>query len=141
MTHIFRTLESILIHPFTYAEYLGGWKYTYTQSKLANDQSPSPLNDEFVTFRINVDRGTYTLRVSTHTHNAAGIMDIDLDGVEIHSVDLYSVSVVNPYIVEKTGIIMNSGIRTLKFRVDGKNTDSTGYDMAFYTIALIKTSV
>lgn len=87
-----------------------------------------------------IGQGTYTLILFGKTHTAYGIIDVDIDGDEIASFDLYGANTDNVRQVQ-TGITVSSaGIKTLKLRVDGKNASSSAYYCAFTYLALIKTA-
>jgi hypothetical protein len=72
--------------------------------------------------------GTYDMRVITRNGTSHGITDFYVDGVEIHSEDLYAPSTVNNLMITKSGIVITaSGLHTISMKTDGKNVSSSDY--------------
>lgn len=83
--------------------------------------------------------GTYTLRANMSKNTNRPLVDIDVDGSEEHSVDLYAaLDVLN--IEEVTGLVLAEGAHTLKFRADGKNGSSSSYLFTVEGISLQRTA-
>jgi len=102
----------------------------------------SPGNDgDNLLYKVYLAAGTYTILFYCHTESNRGITDVDIDAVEVASFDLYSATSVSNVRMVATGIVVASdGLKTLKFRVDGKNASSDGYYMSFHYIALWRTA-
>jgi hypothetical protein len=86
---------------------------------------------------VRVPAGTYTLRMNVIKTTAMGIMDVDLDGAEVGSLNCYA-AVTAFDILSITGLTMN-GPHTLRFRVDGKHASATDYNLRLSGIELIRT--
>ena len=72
--------------------------------------------------------GMYEMRLLARTGATHGITDVYLDGVEIHSADLYSASTTNNVLLTQSGVVVSSGgLHTIRMKTDGKNASSTGY--------------
>lgn len=84
--------------------------------------------------------GTYKLRFNAPKNNNYGKIDIDIDGVEKGSFDLYAASLDAVNIAEIMGIVLKAGKHQLKVRVDGKNASSSGYQVSLSGFSLTKTS-
>lgn len=98
-------------HPFCYGHY----------NTAGNDL------DE-IDYRIWLGVGTYTLVRVGETDNNQGILDIDIDAVEVASFDLYSASSVKDAVQRQTGIVVaTAGLKVITFRVDGKHASSSKY--------------
>lgn len=100
----------------------------------------TPANSDNITYNAYLEAGTYTLMLIYHKNTTGGIMDIDIDGTEVGSVDQYgSLSWNNRYVV--TGIsITASGIKPIRLRMDGKNASSSSYKGWIVYFALWRTS-
>lgn len=102
-------------------------------------ESSSNDGDNFsVNFRCLA--GTYTLRFNSVKGTSYGILDIDIDGVEIGSKDAYAAGVDYDNIEEISGIVISSGQHTIKFRIDGKHASSTDYFINLNGIYLQRTA-
>jgi hypothetical protein len=97
----------------------------------------SNANLDNFTVKAYLAAGTYTLRLLVFTQNTSAILDIDINGVEVASFDLYSAGVVYNVIKTQTAIVVAaSGLKTLTFRIHGRNGASTGW-CAFITTATL----
>jgi hypothetical protein len=120
----------------------GEWTSGETLSQaLATRWYNNGVNLDNISYNVYLAAGTYTLRLLCHTDIDHGILDIDLDGVEIASFDGYSAATTWNVLQTQTGIVVaTAGIKTLKLRVDGKNASSTSYIVEFTTITLWRTA-
>lgn len=92
------------------------------------------------TFEAFMAKGTYTMRVIGSKSSSRGIVDFDIDGVEVSSWDMYDPSGAHNQVHTETGItISESGIKTITVRTDGKNASSTGYYFPISQIAFWRT--
>lgn len=71
--------------------------------------------------------GTWTLRFNASKSTNRCIIDVDLDGGEVGSFDLYAVALDKVNVEEVAGLAITGGTHTLRFRADGQNGASTGF--------------
>lgn len=110
-----------------------------TNGRFTNEGANADLDN--ITYQVYLAVGTYTLRILTTKSNNWGIMDVDIDGVEVASFDLYSAAVLRNRVVSQAGItVAASGLKALKLRVDGKNGSSSAYIIGAYIISLWRTA-
>lgn len=109
----------------------GSWSINTNSSSVFSSYyafGGSASNGDNVSYTVDLDAGTYGFNLVHHRNTSAGIMKIDIDGVEVGSIDLYSGLTWN-VTTEITGIsISTAGQHTLRFRMDGKNGSSSGYN-------------
>ena len=112
--------------------YTGDWYY----------RNSTEADGDNITFKVALQRGTYTLRIYVAKNSGACILDVDLGGTEIASEDLYTGAGTDyDYIMEQTSITVSaSGVKDLKLRADGKNGASANYGINFVKIELIRTA-
>lgn len=103
--------------------------------------NPSSGDGDSVNYKVSLDKGTYTLKLLVVTGPSRGIVDIDIDGNEVASFDLYHATGGSNLSKIQTGIVIsNSGIKELKIRIDGKNVASTTYYLTIQSISLWRTA-
>jgi hypothetical protein len=95
-----------------------------TQPYLWNNTTND--GDNF-SIKVRVPAGTYTVSCFYIKGLNRGVLDMDMDGVEIGSVDGYVA--VNAYYTEWSvaGVVLTAGEHTIRIRVDGKNPASGDY--------------
>lgn len=94
---------------------------------LGNGAAMANLDN--VTFNVFLAAGTYTFSLLYIKEPTSGILDIDIDGVEVGSVDMYAVAETYNGIYTFTGVVVAAaGLKALKLRMDGKNAASTNYN-------------
>jgi hypothetical protein len=102
---------------------------------------PNSLGD-FVTYKVGVTKvGTYKVQVRTKTLNNRGIFQLSINGVNQGlPQDEYTSTV--GYGIHDLGTVTftTTGNKAFKFLVTGRNASSTGYWLAFDSIALIPTN-
>jgi len=121
----------------------GAWYFLVNTSYwLEGSFRNSSSNDgDSLTYKLYLDAGTYTLGLLTNTGSAKPIVDIDIDAVEVASFDLYSSPAGMNTILKQTGIVIASaGLKTLTYRIDGKNASSSNYNAKWQAIALWRTA-
>lgn len=120
----------------------GTWVLTLIASQILNGwlNNDSNADGDNISYRLYLTAGTYTLRVVGRKHTICGIVDVDIDAVEVASFDLYGALTYN-VVFSQTGItIASDGLKTLKLRVDGKNASSSAYYASISAIALWRTA-
>jgi len=96
----------------------------------------SAANGDNFSVGVRVPSGTYTLRIHSLKETNRAIADIDIDGTEVHSVDLYAAA--SDFVISVTGLSLG-GAHVIKIRSDGKNASSSGYVISVQEIELIRT--
>lgn len=77
--------------------------------------------------------GTYDFIVMANTYNAAGRLDIDIDGVLIGGLELYSAVEVDKAIFTISNVVIaTDGEHELIGETKGKHASSTGYNIRLY---------
>lgn len=139
------TQGRIEIAPFAYSAIgQGVWALIIDANQYKNGAwwNPSQANLDNISYAIYLDKGTYTLGILGWKGSGAGIMDIDIDGTEVTSFDLYAAPAVvyNQWSSQAGIIIANAGRYTLKLRVDGKNPLSSSFGINASWISLWRTA-
>lgn len=94
-----------------------------------------------VSYETYLAAGTYTFFFLAVKAGNRGILDIDIEGTEVASFDQYDAGGGYQYYLEETGItVATSGIKTITFRVDGRNGSSSGYYSGWSFAALWRTA-
>ncbi|HKZ43172.1 MAG TPA: hypothetical protein VJ044_19600, partial [Candidatus Hodarchaeales archaeon] len=133
----------ITILPYSYFTASGTWSISNSsnamlQSYLSND---TVSDGQYVEYKAYMDAGTYSLLVYDHKAAASPIFDIDIDGVEVASIDSYAAVTTWNQRNLTTGInIASAGLKTIRVRIDGKNPSSSNYDMFLAYMALWRTA-
>ena len=92
-------------------------------------------------YKVYLAAGTYTIRLIAQKQSAGGIVDIDIDAVEIASFDLYNgSSLYNQMFTDTGNVIAASGLKSLTLRLDGKNGSSSSYGAIINGITLWRTA-
>ncbi|MBA7578299.1 hypothetical protein ES708_20161 [subsurface metagenome] len=98
-------------------------------------------NRDNLSYKLYLAAGIYTLRTMYHKGPTNGIAAIDIDGVEVESIDQYASNYPKNLTSTKTGIIIATpGVKTLRLRADGKNPSSTAYELNFSYFTLWRTA-
>lgn len=86
--------------------------------------------------------GTYTLTTLTNKSNYNGIVDIYIDAVEVASFDLYdsSTELKNQLNTQSSITVASSGVKEIKFVIDGKNGSSNGYRAKLQALVFYRTA-
>jgi len=93
-------------------------------------------------FRIKcfLSAGTYTLKTIYERGGGKAIIDIYIDADEVHSIDMYGAAQKNTLDVEYNIVVASSGVKTIKFLVDGKNASSSNYYCTLNLITFSRTA-
>lgn len=89
-----------------------------------------------ISFEAYLAEGTYTLGLLALIGDSLAIVDIDIEGSEVASFDLYyATPQYNQRFTQADIAIASSGLKTITLRVDGRNASSTGWACYFTYIA------
>lgn len=92
-------------------------------------------------FSTYLGAGTYTLKILMQTSPNAGIVDIYIDAAEVASFDAYSGGGVKDVLFTQTNIVVgSSGVKDIKYIIDGKNGSSSDHYTVFQEIVFYRTA-
>ena len=85
-------------------------------------------NGDEIHYSVYLAKGTYTFGMLYLKTNANGIIDIYIDADEVASFDSYSAgNVFNSWGTQANIVVAASGLKTINFKIDGKNGASSNY--------------
>jgi len=90
-------------------------------------------------FDFSCPAGTYTLSIVTLTSSSRGILDIDIDGAEVATTNLYTVALNWRHVADFEDIAISAGKHTMRYRVDGKDGSSSDHLLGLFSTSLIRT--
>jgi len=120
----------------------GAWNWYKESNYLLNGLfvNGSNADGDSVNYKVYLEKGTYTLLYVSNTNNNYGITGIYIDEDHIVDFDCYSAGLVITVSNKQTGIVIaNSGLKTLKVKINGKNPLSSDYYTGIEYIALWRT--
>lgn len=121
----------------------GTWNFNVQTASQFNGTvwQDTASDGDNISYEAYLSKGTYTLLFIWTGGTVHGIIDIYIDGTEVGSQDTYNASTVRNQETLVTGIsITNSGLKEIKFQVDGKNVSSSNYNCQLQYIALWRTA-
>lgn len=134
---------NISIIPLKVVAGAGAWATVANSNQMLDVvvYNTTGADGDYFTDTVFLAAGIYKIQVLYYKTTNTGIVDIDIDGVEVLSFDEYAASATYNQIHETTGIVIaSSGLKTLDFRVDGKNVASSGYTANSSLIRIIRTA-
>jgi len=109
------------------------WNAVWRNSSLADGDN--------ISYKVYLTAGTYTFYSLFKTYSGAAIMDIDIDGVEVASFDGYSAGIVANVLFSQPNIVVaESGVKTVRLRVDGRHASSTGWSLNLINFQFARTA-
>lgn len=137
------TQGRVEIMPWAYSSIgAGTWAWETDAGGALNGYgtNTSKADLDNISYDIFLDKGTYTLVIFTLKSGDEAILDVDIDGTEVASEDLFTTPASRNYLMTQADIsIAAAGRKTLKIRADGKNAGSSAYAIRLHTIALVRT--
>jgi hypothetical protein len=134
----------ITVLPFAYDSIgQGTWAFTSTPNAWSGYfwQNSSHADGDNISYKVYLAAGTYSIRLLARKGNNAPVVDIDIDGAEVASFDLYAGSDQENQLLSDTGnVISTGGLKTLRLRVDGKNGSSSDYCARIGLVILWRTA-
>lgn len=136
----------ITLMPYSYSDFFslsGSWNILQQANAMFQSYfyNYATATGSWADYKVYLDAGTYTFLIYYIQLATAGIVDIDLDGVEIGSFDGYNGSTIYNLRYTVTGIsVAAAGLKTIRLRQDGKNESSSGYSAAITYMALWRTA-
>lgn len=106
----------------------------------ARFQTPTPaINDEF-SWDVLLKKGTWSIEFLYTKFNSGGIIHVEIDDVEVGTLDTYAASPSSNNLSSITGVSVDgSGIHNFKVVTASKNASSGGYSVIICGIRLIRT--
>ena len=134
----------ITILPLSYVSIgQGDWTISINASSYYSSylSQATPANLDNISYNAFLAVGTYSLVLYYHKNTTGGIMDIDIDSVEVGSVDQYSASLTwnLRYLITNINIA-TAGLKEIKLRMDGKHASSSNYKGWCTYLALWRTA-
>lgn len=118
----------------------GTWELQGTAYLDKQMFNASRVDGDNISFDVSLRAGTYSIDMTVYLDNYNGVMDIDFDGIEKGSMDLYA-GADSSSVYSITGIVVATDkVVTIKFRVDGKNGSSSGYGIGFGSVNIGRTA-
>lgn len=121
----------------------GTWTFLPNTSVCYNMEcyNLSHTNGDNATFKVMMARGTYTFKLMHGTGSNRPILKIQVDGVTVQTVDLYSAGNVHNLVNTQANIIIAAtGIKNITYLVDGKNGASSDYYALTTVIQMYRTA-
>jgi len=115
----------------TWGQAIGLYSY---RGIFANGAGAADLDNFTVNFRC--PAGTYTVRITAPKIANSAVMDVDIDGGEIGSIDLNAGD--PDFVFSDAGNVLAAGAHTLRIRVDGRT--GAGWQIQVSEIELIRTA-
>lgn len=105
-------------------------------------QNQTDADGDAFTLKAFLQAGTYTFMfLNSAQHTDRGIVDIDIDAVEVASFDFYSAVPITNARRTQTGIVVaTTGLKTITVRVGGKNPLATHFYVAPEIMAFWRTA-
>lgn len=134
----------ITILPLSY-EAIGAGTWVVTEpvaGELVGSLHNDPKNDlDNLSYEVYLAAGTYTILLVAQKDTLSGIVDIDIEGVEVASFDTYAAVLEKSVLFEDAGnVIATAGIKTITLRLDGKNGASGSFELQFNYLVLWRTA-
>ena len=105
-----------------------GFTFVVSTSAHLNTYANSNNQNDEVTYLVGLFAGTYRFTLLYHPANDQGIMDVQLDGVSVGTIDLYNASGSFNTQASIDGIVIATGAwMTLKLKMSTKHASSSGY--------------
>lgn len=134
----------ITILPYSYSAIgQGTWAISIGATEFLNGlwHNTTKNDGDNISYNVYLDAGTYTLGMLCLKVADAGIVDLDVDAVEVASFDLYDAGTVrNSWQTQAAIAVATAGLKTLRVRLHGKNASSTDYRAFFSYITLWRTA-
>jgi len=133
----------ITILPLSYeAIGQGTWEVAAPSAELVGTLTNNPPNDlDNLSYEAYLAAGTYTILLVGQHGAGGGIVDIDIEGTEVATFDLYNAATVKNQLDEDAGnVIATAGIKTITLRLHGKHASSAAYRLQFNYLVLWRTA-
>ena len=120
----------------------GTWVFPVNTSQHFSSacQNSTTADGDNISFKVWLAKGTYSITLDYWKNNNQGIIKIDIDGTTVMTVDQYNSSATSNMQTTETGInVSTSGLKTITFKVDGKNASSSDYWGVFSAIIIRRT--
>lgn len=133
----------ITIFPYLYNAVIQGiWAIAINAAYYMNFNwsNTSFTNGDEINYIAFLDPGIYTVEVMHQTATNGGIVDIDIGGVAVGSLDMYANPGAANVRVTYTGInIIKGGAQLITLKLNGKNALSTSWICRFNLMTITRT--
>lgn len=103
-------------------------------------QSAGTQNDE-IYWDVLLAAGTWNITVGYRKAASRGIFSVQLDGVEISTIDSYAAVTTENQVTTLTGVVVASpGIKRLKLKMTDKNASSSSYIGSIFSLGMRRTA-
>lgn len=120
----------------------GNWASNFASAMFYGIQfeNGDTADQDNCTFKVALEKGTYSLKVLYREQTDGGIADFDIDGTEVASFDTYAGSNADNQINVTTSIsVPATGLFDFKIRADGKNGSSSAYQITLHAVFIVRT--
>jgi len=139
-----RINDHITILPWNYSSITQGTFAFYMDPNQAMqvlfNNDVSSANGDQINYIVGFEAGTWTFNLLGATINNSGILDILIDGVSIGTQDWYTAATTYNVIKNITGISINTGVKMVSLKINGKNAFSSSYRMRLTSLAFWRTA-
>ncbi len=121
----------------------GTWVWNHASTQYASGfwYNSSNSSDDELTYKVYLAKGTYTFTVIAKTGGDRGILEIEIGGVSVGTIDLYSSGSVDNVILSITDIVVSvSGLKTINYKIAVNNPSSSGYKIAVSAFSFIRSA-
>lgn len=138
---------SVYIHPTAWSSVasgsfaFGSGSTTDLGGGIIDNGGGCAVNDE-VQYEVYLGVGTYTVRLYYRQGTANGQLDLEIEGTkEGSTLDTYNAANASNQSNDWSSIsVTSAGLKTIAFKVTGKNGASTSYRMMLHGIEVIRTA-
>ena len=103
-------------------------------------ENTTSATTDYWEFQMWMDAGTWKHAGVYHTSSGNGIVSIQIDGVEVGTLDQYEASGASNKYAEVTGIaVATAGLKTIRYATPTKNASSSNYSAHVNSAAWIRT--
>lgn len=120
----------------------GTWGVQEDESNINNFffTNTTAANADAVSFKVGLVAGTYSLIVIYAKSTDTAIIQVNLNGAQIASIDAYNAVTTRENISRTNSISVSSGLVNLQIKANGKNASSSSYKVFIQGIAIVKTA-
>lgn len=120
----------------------GTWSVQEDETNINNFffTNTTAANADAVSFKVGLVAGTYSLIVIYAKSTDTAIIQVNLNGVQIASIDSYNGSTTRENVSRTNSISVSNGLVNLQIKANGKNASSSSYKVLIQGIAIVKTA-
>ena len=120
--------------------FTGSFYYGLAGGTQAIKNEAASADADNISYKVFLPAGTYSLSLTVLKNSSFGVLDVDVDGVEVGSIDCYAAAATDG-VLQVTGInVTLLTTKVIRFRVDGKHASSSDYNMRFWDVSIGRTA-